>query len=396
MLRLTPAVSLISALVLCSSTVAAQATACGPGAGSPVESFAWQFISAVAARKPGENVAVSPASAAEALQMLQAGAGGSTRRALDCAIGTERPGGRIATSREDSAVTLAVGNSVWVRSDLTPAPAWVGILKRDFRAEVASLVLSNEAAKNRINAWVKRATRDKITSILDQPPDDTTLLILLNAVYFKGRWAAEFDSTLTRPDSFDLRSGKRVPIRMMWRTGSYRLAQLGSAKLIRLPYRGDRYAFYVALPDSGHSLAEIERRLDSPRWRSWQDSLVFQDVRLGLPRFRLEATENLIPSLTAMRLGVIFSPDSADFWPMFAQPPAGSLRPFVGEAKQKVFLEVNEEGTEAAAVTEIGIAITSAPPPPVPVVVNRPFLFMLQDDSSRTVLFAGRVVDPGK
>ena len=396
MLRSCRSWVLIPALVLCPTAAVAQAgrpTGCAAAA-APVASFPWRFLAAVAAGKPGDNVAISPASAAEALRMLQAGAGGSTRQALDCAVGTGRQGRRTIASREDSAVTLAVGNSVWLRGDLTPAPAWESTLKRDFRAEVASLDLSSGAAMNRINGWVRRATHDKITGILDQPPDALTLLLLLNAVYFKGRWAAEFDTARTRPDSFNLAGGKRVPVQMMWRTGSYRLAKRDGATLIRLPYRGDRYAFYVALPDSGRTLAAIERGLGRRNWRSWQDSLGFQEVRLGLPRFRLTATEDLKAPLTVMRLGIMFRSDSADFSPMFARPPADGLRPFVGAARQKVFLEVNEEGTEAAAVTDIGLAIASVPPPPALVIVNRPFLFVLQDDSSRAVLFAGRVTDP--
>ena len=378
---------LLTTLSLASTPAAAQAGASCPGGAA----FSWRLFRAISGRHPTTNIAISPASVAEALGMVQAGSAGDTRRALDCAIGPA--GARRAVARTDSGITLAVANSVWLRLGLEASPVWLSTLKQSFRAEVASLNLRSNAAVERMNTWASLATRGKIPTILSDLPDESTQIILLNAVYFKGKWAEEFDSARTRPDSFSLLNGKKARVQMMSRLGEYRYAHVGGVQLIRLPYRGDRYAFYVALPDSGRSVTELERMLDAMRWRSLQDSLAMQQVDFRMPRFLLTAEEDLKPPLTALQLGIMFEAGRADLTPMFARLPAGPP-PVVGSAFQKVFIEVNEEGTEAAAITAMGIVPGMARSLPPRMLVNRPFLFVLQDDSAHSILFAGRVVQP--
>jgi serpin B len=211
-------------------------------------------------------------------------------------------------------------------------------------------------------------------------------------VYFKGRWQDEFRSNATRPMPFHVPGGRTVQRPMMRRTGNYGYLRAEGFTGLRLPYRGGRFAMYVLLPDQGSSVAALRGRLTPTAWAEWMDGFgAAREVRVVMPKYRVNVESGLNRPLQALGMADAFSQTAANFRGMLASPGADA---YVSEAKQKVFIEVNEEGTEAAAVTGIEMRTTSAAPEPLSFVVDRPFILAIRDDQTGALLFIGQVNDP--
>jgi serine protease inhibitor len=228
---------------------------------------------------------------------------------------------------------------------------------------------------------------------VDGPLDAEVILYLMNAVYFKGRWQDEFRAQATRPGTFHAPGGD-VQRPMMSRTGPYGYLRGEGFQALRLPYRGDRFAMYVLLPDSGQSLADLRGRLSATAWRGWMGTFRVREVNLTMPKYRLSLESQLNAPLQALGMADAFSAARASFGAMLPAEYVERQRPYVSEAKQKVFIEVNEEGTEAAAVTGVEVRTTSAPAPPMQFTVDRPFVLAIRDDQTGALLFVGQVNDP--
>ena len=359
--------------------------------------FATHFFREIVERDRAKNVFVSPLSAAQALGMVYEGAAGRTRQEMARVLGvtdTSAAGSgaelvRTLTGQQD--VTLTVGNSLWAREGVPFTSAYLERVRRDYRAEIASLDLSSAAALERINGWVSRETRGKIPRVLEEPLRGDDVLLLVNAVYFKGRWKDEFDKQATRERPFHLASGGRRSVPMMSRTGGYRHLRAAGFQVVRLPYKGDRFAMYVFLPDSGSSLASLY----AGAWVDRLDSLRPADVHVVLPRFTLRYSADLAAPLAEMGMPSAFDQVQADLSRMLPREYLAGQNAYISKAKQDVYVEVNEEGTEAAAATSITVSVTSAPPPPIEFVVDRPFVAVIRDDATGALLFIGQVVDPG-
>jgi serpin B len=365
------------------------------------EAFAIDFFSTLAAAEsPEANVFVSPLSASMALGMALAGAEGGTFDAMRFTLRLngltrEEIGSSYLSLIEllaelDPSVRMEIGNSLWHRSTFPLEPAFVEEVRKDFLARVEGLDFDDPAAADRINAWVEEATDGAIDGIVEPPIDPLTMLFLIDAIYFEGRWTLQFDPERTITRTFHRADGAAVSTPFMWMSDrSFPYAATPGYEAIELPYGGEAFAMTVVVPAAGTELEAFTSSLDSADWEELVDGLAPTEIMVGLPRFRLDYEASLNDALIAMGMGVAFDETRADFTRMNAD--ALSLGLHISRVKQKAFVEVDEEGTRAAAVTSVEMGVTSAPPT---FVADRPFLFVIRERLSGTLLFMGWVRDP--
>jgi len=359
---------------------------------------------AVGRRDPDSNTVLSPVSAGLALSLALLGARGSTAAALASVLGTagldrptlERRGGALlAAARGRTDVQLEIASAIWVDSAARLAPGFAASAAM-WQATVGTLRLAAPAAIVPINRWADSVTHGKIPSILVEPLPDTTVLFLANAVYFKGRWLDPFEKSATRPRDFTLGSGRRVRVPAMEQRGSFAYRREPGYQVVRLPYRGGRTALYVILPDSGVALGALERQFAARGWPGLLVARDKRDVHLVLPKLHVELALDLKPLLDTLGAGIALDCRRADFRDLAVASASNEVLSLcVGRAVQRVYLEVDEEGTEAAAVTGLAMmGFTAVPPPPLDFIVDRPFLFVLRDEQSGADLFVGSIRRP--
>jgi serine protease inhibitor len=340
------------------------------------------------------NVFTSPLSASLALGMTMNGAVGATydqmRSAL--AFGSASEGeinagykGLIDLLRGlDPQVDMRIANAIWSRTGFPVEPSFVQASRDYFGAEAATLDFANPASLATINGWVSQATAQKIPSIVDALDDDLVVL-LVNAIYFKGSWRDRFDPALTRDAPFHGVAGDQ-PAKLMNRRGV--MSYLGTAEFdaVDLPYGNNAFSMTVMLPKAGRSVETLASTLQQSQWNSWTGQLHATEVDLHLPRFSMTWERGLNADLQSLGMRDAFIDGGADFTRL--SPRGREL--FIGFVKQKTFVDVNEEGTEAAAVTAVGVVLTSSPQTVV-MRVDRPFLFVIRERLSGTILFMGKV-----
>lgn len=363
---------------------------CGPKYEAPVEasqtSFAVSFLKNVNADTPkSENVVVSPYSAAVALSMLAEGAEGQTRAEFDEALGG------ILYKSEDlgggDKVVVKSANSVWIDDNFSPRNRYVNLLEKDFNAFLDVENFADPAAIKAINNWCSENTNGKISEIIDRL-DSGNVMVLINALYFNAPWDVEFDPALTREQTFNgLTTTSQV--KMMNNKGYYMYAEYKGFQMIQLPYLGREYAMYVVLPPEGTDVNKLLSKMDASAYAAAMDMLSQQEVRIMLPKFKVETSMLLNKPLQDMGIKTAFT-SAADF------SGIAEMGPLVLDlVKQKCYIDVTETGTEAAAVTSAQIRLTSARPvAQMPVMrVDRPFFFVIADGENKNILFAGKIVN---
>lgn len=358
-------------------------------------SFAlWHRIATV---QHDSNVFISPLSASFALGMTLNGAAGQTFDEMRTALQIQGMSQADVNAGYkslialllslDPAVTMGVANSVWYRRDFPFNQSFLDDAKTWFDAEVQGLDFDDTAGSlGAINGWVDDRTNGKIPSIISAI-DPADVMYLINALYFKGRWRARFDSTQTIDGTFTTRPGDTQPVRLMQRLDTMSYAEAPTWQAVDLPYGNGAFTMTVVLPRPGTDIDAFSETLTESSWRDLTSSFARTKIQLALPKFRLAYERLLNDDLDALGMHVPFVPGAADFTRM---SPAGNEL-FISIVKQKAFVDVNEEGTEAAAVTVVGIYTTSVPAYPT-MVVNRPFIFVIRERLSGTVLFMGKVV----
>ncbi len=361
--------------------------------------FGFRLLAEVAGGQPDSNIFLSPLSASMALGMTLNGAAGTTFDAMRSTLGFDALSldeinasyrDLIALLRAlDPRVRLDIGNSIWYREGFAIETEFLETVRSYFGAEAAGLDFNDPSAAEVINAWVKESTDGRITEIVESPIDPLTMAFLINAVYFKGVWTYRFDRSRTAAAPFMRLDGSTVSIPLMELEGELPYAAAPGFEAVDLPYGGEAFAMTVLLPGPGGSLDSLVAALDAQTWQAVVDGLRPVELTLFLPRFRLEYERLLNDALKAMGMGVAFDPGRADFTRMYRWAIEDELH--ISKVKQKSFVEVNEEGTEAAAVTSVEVGVTSAPPV---MRVDRPFLFAIRERFSGTVLFLGKIVDP--
>jgi len=365
------------------------------------DDFTFAFLAQVAATEdPGTNLFVSPLSASMALGMALAGAENETFTAMRDALGLEGiPREEIGASYHsliglltelDPSVQMEIGNSVWLRSGFDPEAAYLEEVEADFGARVSTLDFADPAAADTINAWVSEATGGEIDGIVTPPISPLTVAFLINAIYFRGDWTIQFDPADTRPGPFRREDGTVVTAPLMHLfDGEFPFAWTPEYTAVELPYGGEAFAMTLVLPPEGVTLADFVAELDSDAWKLILDSLSPREPPVVLPKFRLEYDKQLNEVLKAMGMEPAFDPSVADFSRMHRD--ALDMQLHVSEVKQKAFVEVDEKGTTAAAVTSVEVGVTSAP---IGFTADRPFLFAIRERLSGTILFVGMVFDP--
>jgi serpin B len=351
------------------------------------------------------NLFFSPYSISTALAMTCEGARGQTAdemaKALHFTPDRDRLRAAFAAllaqtrAGKEGDYQLSVANALWGQSGIGFLPDFLNHTRESYGAGLREVDFagSTEAARQAINAWVEQQTKDKIKDLL--PPGvltGDTRLVLTNAIYFKGFWALQFKKSATKEEPFRTAGGGPVKAPLMHQTGDFKYADGGDFQALELPYRGDDLSMVVLLPKKADGLAALEQKLTGPNLRAWLGKLRKQEVQVALPKFKMTREFNLNATLKALGMRRAFVPGGADFSGM-----AGSVgrKLFIQAVVHKAFVDVNEQGTEAAAATAVGVATTSEPPPPPVFRADHPFVFLIRDNRSGSALFLGRLTNPG-
>jgi serpin B len=294
--------------------------------------------------------------------------------------------------RADSSVEITVANSLWGRQGFPFSDAFLETTRGYYRAQITTLDFDSPDAPDEINRWVNDATRGKIENIVDQIPPEI-VLHLINAIYFKGQWEIEFDPVRTRDMDFHVNAGKKTTVPMMSHSGSYRHLAGDDFQAVRLPYGTGGLAMYVFLPDDTAGLDAFLAGLDEGTWTQWVSSFRTKNGDVSLPRFKIEYKCLLNAALREMGMGIAFDGGQADF----SRMTSTDADLYISKVVHKAVVEVNEEGTEAAAVTDISIGVTAVRPEQerFRFIADHPFFFVIHDDRTGSIIFVGVLNDPG-
>jgi serine protease inhibitor len=363
--------------------------------------FGFNLFSELAKKDTGKNLFISPTSIGLALAMTYNGAAGETKVGMERALEIQGMNHsdlnrayaqlRAALESPDPKVQLNIANSLWARKEVTFNPDFLARNKQFYGAEVTTLDFNDPNAPATINSWVSDKTKGKIDKIIDRI-DAQSILFLINAIYFKGAWTAEFDKGKTKDEPFTAGNGQQKQHPMMHQAGDYKYLEAKDFQAVSLPYDGARVSMYIFLPSKGVSLEEFQKNLTAENWNNWLKRFAETKGDIGVPRFKVEYEISLNEALSALGMGVAFDPNRADF----SGVAQTSDRVFISNVKHKTFAEVNEEGTEAAAVTSVEMRTTSAMRPrnTFRMIVDRPFFCAIADNKSGTVLFMGAINNP--
>jgi len=350
--------------------------------------------------EPG-NLFLSPYSISTALTMTYAGARGNTaaemRQALRYTLsdaklhgGAGNLGWQVAGSE---GCEISVANALWAQKDYPFLEEFTGLNATYYGAGLENLDFASDAegARKRINGWVEERTRDRIKDLI--PPGvltPLTRLVLTNAIYFKGQWNEKFEKSATRDAPFFVKAGEKVTVPMMNQTEEFGYAEDDDVQVLEMGYRGDELSMVIVLPKAGDGLAKVEAGLTTKKLTAWIGNLSRRDVIVSVPRFTTNYTVSLKDTLIAMGMKDAFDPGAADFSGMADTEE----KIFIAAVIHKAFVEVNEEGTEAAAATAVIAELGGAPAAPPVFRADHPFIFMIRHRATGAVLFMGRLAKP--
>lgn len=364
--------------------------------------LSFKLFSEIIKKQPNENIFISPASAAIALAMTYNGANGETKQSIAKTL--ELQGMNLQEINQansvlketlenpDPSIQLSIANSLWTGEGRPFKADFLQKMKGFYQAEVKNLNFGDSSTPSIINDWAKQHTQGKIKEIVEQDEiDQNTVFVLVNAIYFRGNWAEPFPKEATKDSPFTKLDGtiKQHPM-MFQQMNEVQYYRNEIFRAISIPYGGKRLSMYIFLPHKETSLQNLYENLNAENWEKWLSQFHSYNKRdataelyVGIPRFKLEYSIKLNDTLKALGMEIAFS-KSADFSAMTPQPVSLSF------VKQKTFLDVNEAGTEAAAVTAMGATRSASEP----MIVNRPFFFAIRDNQTGTILFMGSIVDP--
>jgi len=352
-----------------------------------------------------DNLFFSPYSISTALAMTYAGAKANTARQmfqvlhftlrqkqLHLTFGDLEA--RLNALRKKEDIELRVANALWTQKDYQFLQQFFDVVKQNYGAELsyADFKTAHESARREINAWVERQTNDKIKDLIRPGVlNALTRLVLANAIYFKGFWISQFDESATQNDKFYLAPDTAVDVPMMRQEHKFNYMEDDNLQVLELPYVGDHLSMIVLLPKRVEGLTAVEGSLTTEALSALLDRLRKRTVMVYLPRFKLTSQFSLENTLASLGMPDSFKPGIADFSGM-----DGTRMLYISAVVHKAFVDVNEEGTEAAAATGVVVRVTSAPAAPTVFRADHPFTFLIRDNRSGSILFLGRVVDPTK
>jgi len=342
------------------------------------------------------NIFVSPLSLHIALGMLVNGAVGTTADEIKKVLEVEGiPADQLNKAytaylkglpEVDSKVHLDLANSLWYRKGVKVRRTYSDLLGSNFNAQISGEDFSNPATVKKINQWASDNTKGKIPKVIDQI-DEEMVLFLMNALYFKGDWYSQFDKTNTKEADFKLENGTTKKVQMMFGVLPAYSVQTQGVSAVQLAYGGGEYVMTLLMPEDSTSLTDYLKAMDSNQWKEIKNNMRQSQVAVGLPRFGLEYEISLNGTLQKMGMPLAFT-NNADFSGIFEDITAK-----VSYVKQNTFLQMDEKGTEAAAVTTIGMVVTSLPYVPR-IVFDRPFALVISDKTTDSILFMGKIINP--
>jgi len=362
-------------------------------------SFAFDLLKQIVKKQTGANIFISPYSVSTALQMVGDGATGGTKQEID---GVLHVNGMTAVNavcqRLDrfiltgqSEVTLNLANAIWFKQGVELNPEFAESCSNFFQAKVAALDFSGRQSAKIINDWAQENTQGRIKDVVQWPMPSLTRMIVINAIYFKGHWDRAFEKGATKDRPFTLPDETQIQVSMMQQRGHFDYYQAPGFQAVRLPYAGGRLEMDLFLPGRGSSIKKLLSGFEGGGWESKILSQ-FRDREgvVALPRFKLNYNVVLNDPLEALGMKRAFG-KRADFSRMCAE------KVFLSEVKQKSFVEVDEEGTEAAAVTmaTFRAMVVMRPQNPFQMNLDHPFLFVIGDQAAHSILFMGVVSNPG-
>jgi len=350
----------------------------------------------------GKNVFISPLSISTCLAMVYIGSDGETRAAMADTLNFDSFSleklkdeySKLIGSLEgaDNSVALSIANSAWIRQEYEEAikQSYKDAIDTNFDASIFARDFSNPQTVGEINGWVSQETNGMIDKMIDSIPTEL-VMYLINAIYFKGDWVNQFDASDTSKADFHLSDGGTMEADMMYVHDkfNYSYYEEDGVQVGRLPYGRDKIAMYVFLPDEGMDVDSFVAGLDDEKLEAYIEGLPdAHNLDLYLPKFEVEyGKKRLNDVLADMGMQIAFDPSEAGFSEMATVPL------FISFVDHKAVIKVNEEGTEAAAVTVVGMELTSTPQYEE-FRVDRPFFFVIRDDRSGSILFMGKVMDP--
>lgn len=350
----------------------------------------------------GNNLLISPYSIAAAIGMAYNGSVGETRQEMAEVMGwsgleMERVNASQAALQQllahpGNGIEIGIANSMWMKDGIPVEETYKTTIQQAYEAEIRTLNGQPTQAKEEINQWVKQHTEDMISNLMQEPPEKESLMILVNAIAFDGNWMDEFDPEYTTDDEFKVANGKALSVRMMHQTKQFQYSENEDWQAVRLPYGDGQMHLLIILPQEGRTLDEVQQQLlDAPK--RLDAGSEYRLVELSLPRFRAEYGVNLRETLQQMGMEMAFDPYAANFTKMIS--PGPNLQAYIGQIQHRAVMEVNEQGTVAAAATMVGMEAGSAPPTdPVKMNVNRPFMVAVVDEATDAWVFAGSIYNP--
>ena len=363
--------------------------------------FSFKMFREVSALAEKPNTFFSPLSLNLALGMLYNGASGETRTEMAEILGmagfteTEINEYYQKMSQEllniDPLTEISIANSIWYREVFPIKQPFLDVNQKYFDAMVKPLDFSKSDAADIINKWCADKTKDRIKEIIAAPIPDNVVMYLINALYFKSKWQFEFKKSDTKQDDFTKTNGNKIKVNMMEQTTSLPYYADQYMQCVEMPYGNQAFSMVAILPAKNMNIDQSVEYLDNNAWQNAVNNLQEANVQLKLPRFKIECDIPLNDPVKNVGMQRIFN----EFFAEFAN--ISDIALLVSEIKQKTFVEVNEEGTEAAAVTAIGTGVTSADPNRpqfVSFIANRPFLYLIKEKSTGTILFIGRMDEP--
>jgi serine protease inhibitor len=355
--------------------------------------FAFDIFKELNSEEGNGNIFISPLSISTALSMVYEGAEGTSKEAMAKSLGY---GGLDTTvvnesyrnlllhlNSIDSKVDLNIKNSIWIRQGEAVKPEFINTNKDVFDAYISELDFSKADAADSINKWISVATEGKIDKMVSSPINPLVVMYLINAIYFKGEWTTRFEEKNTFADKFNSAGGSKDDIMMMSMQSDMEYASKEGYKAVLLPYGNKKTAMYCILPEGNTTMDEFIQNMDKKKWNEIKGSLALTEgVNIQLPRFKMEyGIKELTSSLTSLGMGVCFS-EKADF---------SGIRDnlFISSVLHKAVIEVNEKGTEAAAVTVVEIKETAIAEAPE-FIADKPFIFIIEDSETGSILFMGK------
>jgi len=354
------------------------------------------FKNIISGENEGKNVMISPLSISSALSMTINGANGETREAMlealrlkGITVDAVNKAYRDLTKAlisVDKRVLISIANSVWTEDDFNVKKAFIDVLTQYYDAQSEAFDINDPNAPARMNAWIENKTNGLIKDIIESL-DDNTVMLLINAIYFKGKWASEFDRTKTENLPFYLTSGS-VNVPMMKQKSDFSVYEGNGFVMAEFPYGQGNFVMDVILPDQSSSLSGTMNLITDANFNGWISQMRKRETDVTFPKFKYGFKKKLKDVLSNMGMGIAFT-DAADFSNISEQYDL-----LINEVTHQSFIETDEEGTEAAAATVVEIGLTSVGPSSFEFRMDRPFIFIIRETTTNSILFMGRVADP--